>query len=117
MATTKTAPAKKSKKKRDASSKELEKLVDIADDVIESDFVPYACLYDPSTIVTKDGELLQTLKITGLGYDVQAGDLRTAIRAAIKKTIPNDRYAIWLHTLRRKQKRGNPRPLCRSLQR
>jgi len=106
MATTKTAPAKKSKKKRDASSKELEKLIDIADDVIESDFVPYACLYDPSTIVTKDGELLQTIKITGLGYDVQAGDLRTAIRAAIKKTIPNDRYAMWLHTLRRKQNAG-----------
>ncbi len=106
MATTKTAPKKSKKKNHDLSSKELETFVDIADDVIESDFVPYACLYDPSTIVTKDGELLQTIKITGLGYDVQAGDLRTAIRTAIKKTVPNDRYAIWLHTLRRKQHGG-----------
>jgi type IV secretion system protein VirB4 len=102
MATTKTAPPKKSRKSRDISNTELEKFVDISDDVIESDFVPYACLYDPSTIATKDGELLQTIKINGLGYDVQAGDLRTAIRNAIKHTVPDDRYAIWLHTLRRK---------------
>lgn len=108
MATTKTTPSKKPQKKHDASNKDLEKFVDITDDVIESDFVPYACLYDPSTIATKDGELLQTIKITGLGYDVQSGDLRTAIRTAIRKAIPNDRYAIWLHTLRRKQQ-GNVR--------
>jgi len=107
MATSKTAPPKQTKKKQGVSSKELEKFEDISDDVIESDFVPYACLYDPSTIATKDGELLQTIKITGLGYDVQAhGNLRTAIRTAIKKTIPDDRYAIWLHTLRRKQTSG-----------
>jgi type IV secretion system protein VirB4 len=104
MASTKLASLKFSGKKRDKSSKELEALKDIADDVIESDFVPYACLFDASTIVTKDGELLQTLKITGLGYDSQSqGDLRSAIRAAIKQCIPDASYAIWLHTLRRKQ--------------
>jgi type IV secretion system protein VirB4 len=91
-------------KKQDKSSKELEAFEDIADDVIESDFVPYACLFDPSTIATKDAELLQTIKITGLGYDGQSqGDLRNAIRAAIKRCIPDTSYAIWLHTLRRKQ--------------
>lgn len=77
---------------------------DIADDVIESDFVPYACLFDPSTIATKDGELLQTIKITGLGYDSAThGDLRSAVRAVIASVIPDTSYAIWLHTLRRKQ--------------
>jgi type IV secretion system protein VirB4 len=92
------------RKKSDASSKDLESFKDISDDVIESDFVPYACLYDPSTVVTKDGELLQTIKITGMGYDAHAeGNLRTAIRRAIKQSIPSDAYAIWLHTLRRKQ--------------
>lgn len=91
-------------KKQDKSSKELEAFEDIADDVIESDFVPYACLFDPSTIATKDGELLQTIKITGLGYDGQSqGNLRNAIRTAIKQCIPDASYAIWLHTLRRKQ--------------
>ncbi len=94
----------KSGAKREADSKDLEKQRDIADDVIESDFVPYACLVDPSTIATKDAELLQTIKITGLNYDKQAhGDLRSAIRRAIREAIPDERYAIWLHTLRRKQ--------------
>ena len=91
-------------KKREVSSKELESFKDIADDVIESDFVPYACLYDMSTIATKDSELVQTIKITGLGYDAQHHeDLRSAVRAAIKQSIPDASYAIWLHTLRRKQ--------------
>ncbi len=101
--------ARRRPNKKDLTSKELEVLDDIADDVIESDFVPYACLFDPSSIATKDGELLQTIKITGLGYDTQThSDLRSALRTAIKQTIPSDSYAIWLHTLRRKQQ-GLPR--------
>jgi type IV secretion system protein VirB4 len=92
-----------SKKKREVSAKELEAFKDISDDVIESDFVPYACLFDASTIATKDAELLQTIKITGSAYDGHAeGNLRSAIRQAIKHCIPDTSYAIWLHTLRRK---------------
>ena len=90
---------KSGKKPRD-----LESFRDISDDVIESDFLPYACLFDPSTIATKDGELLQIIKITGLGFDAKIqGDLRAAIRRTIKEYIPNTDYAIWLTTLRRKQ--------------
>ncbi|MFZ4540548.1 MAG: hypothetical protein ACOYNL_01905 [Rickettsiales bacterium] len=101
----KPRPAPKKKKdKKDKTSKELEVFEDIADDVIESDFVPYSCLFDASTIATKDCELLQTIKITGLGYEnATHGDLRTAVRATIRHTIPDPSYAIWLHTLRRKQ--------------
>lgn len=95
----KSRPAKGS-----ASAKDLESFRDISDDVIESDFVPYACLFDKDTIATKDGELVQTLKITGLGFDsLREGNLRTAIRTAIRTCIPGDDYAIWLHTLRRRQ--------------
>lgn len=90
-----------SKRKHDA---DLEALRDIADDVIESDFVPYAGLRDPFTLVTKNGELVQTLKITGLGFDAQAQrDLRGSIRTAIQQCIPDESYAIWLHTLRRRK--------------
>lgn len=103
MATTPSATAR-ARKKRDRTAKELEAMQDIADDVIESDFVPYACLFDRSTIATKDGELLQTIKITGLGYEGGTqGDLRSAVRAMIKTAVADPRYAIWLHTLRRKQ--------------
>lgn len=83
---------------------DLETLRDISDDVIESDFVPYACLYDPDSIVTKNGELVQTIKITGLGFEAsRQQELRAAIRTAIQQCIPDTSYAIWLHTLRRKQ--------------
>lgn len=105
MASLKTLSVKAPRKPRkdSKSSKDLEAFKDIADDVIESDFVPYACLFDPSTIATKDGELIQTLKITGLGYDAnRQSNLRDTIREAIKTTLPDASYAVWLHTLRRK---------------
>lgn len=89
---------------KSASERDLESFRDIADDVIESDFVPYACLYDRDSIATKNGELLQIIKITGLGFEAgQQGELRGAIRAAIQNCIPDTSYAIWLHTLRRRQ--------------
>jgi len=94
-------PTQKAPITRDA---DLESLRDIADDVIESDFVPYACLFDRDTIATKNGELVHTIKITGLGFDAQAQrDLRGAIRHAIQQCIPDETYAIWLHTLRRRK--------------
>jgi type IV secretion system protein VirB4 len=84
--------------------RDLEAYREIADDVIESDFVPYACLCDKDTLATKNGEVLQIIKVTGLGFDAQGqGDLRAAIRAAIRQCIPDTSYAIWLHTLRRHQ--------------
>lgn len=84
--------------------RDLESYRDIADDVIESDFVPYACLHNHDTIATKNGELLQIFRITGLSFDSkEQGDLRTAIRTAVANCIPDTSYAIWLHTLRRRQ--------------
>lgn len=97
-------PARNKAAAKPAPGADLESFRDIADDVIESDFVPYACLYDRDTIATKNGELLQIVKITGLGFEAgQQGDLRAAIRRAIQQCIPDTSYAIWLHTLRRKQ--------------
>lgn len=88
---------------------DLETFRDIADDVIESDFVPYACLFDEATIASKNGELLQIIKITGLGFDAQRhDDLRAAIRQTIQQCIPDESYAIWLHTLRRQKQLLKP---------
>lgn len=87
-----------------ANNADLESFRDIADDVIESDFVPYACLFDEDTLTTKNGELVQIIKITGLGFDAQAQrDLRGTIRHAVQQCIPDESYAIWLHTLRRRK--------------
>ncbi len=97
---------------RTANKKRLEEFRDIGDDVEEADFVPYACFYDEHTIITKNGELCQTIRITGANAEqisntIKAGaennELRKLIRKAIKTHIPNDSFAIWLHTIRRNE--------------
>lgn len=76
-------------------------------DVDETEFVPYACHYDSSTLLTKNGELLQTIKITGFLFESVAGkekkSLRRTLREAIAASIPDGHYAIWFHTVRRKK--------------
>ncbi len=78
---------------------------DISEDIRESDYVPYACHIDANTLLTKNGELLQCLKIVGFTYeDISKDrvDLRTAIRNALTEELQTNDYAVWLHTVRRK---------------
>jgi len=79
----------------------IEEYRDITDDVEESDFVPYAALFDAETLVTKNGELLQIIRIDGI-RDGQ--EVRDAIRDSISACIPSDSFALWFHTLRRKKR-------------
>lgn len=88
-------------------NRQLEVFRDITDDVIEADFVPYACLFDPDTVLTKNGELLQIIKITGFTYEavsMEDADLRNVIRGAVLDCIDSDEYAVWFHTIRRKKR-------------
>lgn len=83
---------------------DLETYRDIADDVIEADFVPYACLADPYTILTKNGEALQIIRIDRLEHNgEEIKNLRQAIRHALSSKLPNADYAFWLHTFRREK--------------
>jgi type IV secretion system protein VirB4 len=78
------------------------KLID--HEVIEQDFVPYACHYDPYTILTKNGELMQVVRITGFAYEALTNDirdLRATIREAITSSVTDTNFAICIHTLRR----------------
>ncbi len=79
----------------------IEEYRDITDDVEESDFVPYAALYDSDSIVTKNGELLQIIRVNGV---VDGEEVRDAIRKAVSTCIPSDSFALWFHTLRRKKR-------------
>lgn len=85
----------------------LEDFRDIADDVIESDFVPYACLANPYSIFTKNGEILQILRIPASAA-AETGDLRQAIRTALFAAIPDTSYALWIHTIRRRKRLSIP---------
>ena len=94
---------------------DLEEFRDITDDVEESEFVPYSCLYDPRTIITKNGELMQTIRISGkprsfLECAEDNNNLRATLRASIKKHIPSDSYALWFHTIRREINYSLPKP-------
>lgn len=71
---------------------------------IIDDFIPYACHYDDSTVLTKNGNLLQIVKIEDYSIDtVQKGkDLRSEVRNAINKNINTSEFAIWVHTVRKR---------------
>jgi type IV secretion system protein VirB4 len=71
------------------------------------DFIPYACHYDEETVITKNGELLQVIKVTGFNYEtIGNGDdmrsLREHIRAAVSESVLTNDIALWFTTIRRK---------------
>ena len=68
------------------------------------DFIPYACHYNGQTMITKNGELLQVLKITGFVNQSLEGkelNLRDIVRESILDNIKSDDFALWFHTIRR----------------
>lgn len=78
---------------------------DIADDVTEDDFIPYASHIDETTLATKNGELLQTIRIDSSNIDMEdnvPGNVRHVIREAIINNVHTDKFAFWIHTLRQR---------------
>lgn len=82
---------------------------DIAADITEDEFIPYACHFNPHTLLTKNGELVQILRIrsTAEGLDYEPAEASVTLRDAIRETIgthiPSDRFSFWFHTLRRRR--------------
>ncbi|MFT7098590.1 MAG: type IV secretion system protein VirB4 [Rickettsiales bacterium] len=72
----------------------------------DEDFIPFVCHFDENTILTKNGELLQVIKITGFNHESISSELvtlRETVREAIHGNIKTSDFAIWLHTIRRKK--------------
>lgn len=71
------------------------------------DFFPVATHYDPHTLITKNGELLQIIKLSPpkdtskLAADA---NMRDALRIALYKEFHNDDYSIAVHSIRRKER-------------
>ena len=93
---------------------EQEKDNDLLLDSPVPDFIPYACHYDKDTILTKNGELLQTIKIGGFSYE-KLGDtelnLRNAVKSLIAEKISSNNLALYFHTIRRKQNLDSSTPI------
>jgi type IV secretion/conjugal transfer VirB4 family ATPase len=73
----------------------------------EEDFVPYATHINERTVVTKNLQLMQTIKVNNflnkeLHHDKKNITLREFIRNAIKKNIKSENFAFWIHAIRRK---------------
>lgn len=74
--------------------------------VAEEDFVPYVCHFDKNTILTKNGELLQIIRVTGLENHESAleiSSLRESVRKSISQNITKTEFALWFTTIRRKK--------------
>ncbi len=70
------------------------------------DFIPFVCHFNHNTIITKNGELMQVIRITGFNHESVASELvnlRETVRDAISKNIKSSNFALWLHTIRRKK--------------
>ncbi len=70
------------------------------------DFIPFVCHYDEETILTKNGELMKTIRITGFSQD-STSDL-DSVREVVRKSIINEignniHFSFWFHTIRRRK--------------
>ena len=72
------------------------------EDSVVHNFIPYACYYDKNTILTKNGELLQSIRVKGLSYDTSGGDdsLRDSLVQHVFKRVPSNKFSFYLHTIR-----------------
>ncbi len=69
------------------------------------DFIPIAYHYNKSTLVTKNGQLLQIFQINGINSEKISKNLfnlRQIVRQAIRDNVASDKLAFWVHTIRRK---------------
>ena len=71
---------------------------------ISNNFFPYSCLVDDSVILTKNGEIFQTveIKITDFTKNKDNG-VRDAIRKAISSDTITSNTSFWIHTVKKKK--------------
>jgi type IV secretion system protein VirB4 len=72
----------------------------------DEDFIPYAVHYDKKTILTKNGELMQIIRISGFSNTsvyAELVPLREAVRESIRENIKQTNFALWFNTIRRKK--------------
>jgi type IV secretion system protein VirB4 len=67
--------------------------------------LPYARHVDDVTIETRDGLLMQTIRLGGLLFETADSDelnYRSELRDSLLRSIGSSRFAIWHHVVRRK---------------
>jgi type IV secretion system protein VirB4 len=75
----------------------------------ESHFIPYKCHWNKNTILTKNNELLQIIKVGGFSFetaDDQDLDIRKNMRNLLFKNISSGNIILYFHTLRKRKPLG-----------
>lgn len=75
-----------------------------------ANFLPIACHYNQSTLLTKNGELIQIIEIQGYvdSSNIMFADaLRENIRKALSHDIPTEKISIYMHVIRREASKKN----------
>ena len=75
-------------------------------EVPESDFIPYLFHWDANTIVTKDNEFIQCIKLDGFSFETADDDdvdMKKLVRNSLLKSMADGTFALWFHTIRRRQ--------------
>jgi type IV secretion system protein VirB4 len=73
---------------------------------LNPNFIPYACHYDKNSIITKNGELIQIIKLVGFSHEMLGNnfvEIREIVRNAIKDNIKSDKLSLCFHTIRTKK--------------
>jgi type IV secretion system protein VirB4 len=71
-----------------------------------SGFIPYTNHYNAHTLLTKNGQMLQVIKLEGFAFETADTDtlnIRKALRNNLFKSIAGHQYALWSHIVRHKQ--------------
>ena len=71
-----------------------------------SHFIPYKCHWDSNTILTKNNELLQVVKIGGFSFetaDDEDLDIKKNIRNSLLKNMSPGNVVMYFHTIRRRR--------------
>ncbi len=72
----------------------------------DENFIPYSIHYDAKTILTKNGELMQIIRVSGFSNTSVYAELiplREAVRDSIRDHIKQTNFALWFSTIRRKK--------------
>jgi type IV secretion system protein VirB4 len=75
-------------------------------EVCAADFIPYEHHWDKETIITKNRELLQVIKVEGFSFetaDDDVVDMKKMVRNSLYKSMAEGTFALWFHTVRRRQ--------------
>lgn len=75
-------------------------------EVAMAEFIPYYCHWDKETIMTKNNELLQTVRVEGFSFetaDDEDVDMKKMVRNSLFKSLASGNFALYFHTIRRRQ--------------